>query len=140
MADQLETLVLSTDEVAGLLNISECIDIQGDVFRALDDVSAVYPQKCRLYIKPSSGKTVYQAGYVASKNALAARITSSFGGNPSKYKLPRTMRLSVLYDDKTGFPLAIMDGTYVMAVSRGSSAALSAKLLSKKLMPTKLPS
>ncbi|MBL7052107.1 MAG: ornithine cyclodeaminase family protein [Nanoarchaeota archaeon] len=46
--------------------------------------------------------------------------------------LPRSTSLVVLNDKKTGFPLCIMDGTFISAVRTGGAAAVAVKYLARK--------
>jgi len=48
------------------------------------------------------------------------------------YNLPSVMAVIILTDPKTGFPLAILDGTYLTSIRTGAAGALAVKLLSKK--------
>lgn len=48
------------------------------------------------------------------------------------YNLPTVMAVIILADPKTGFPLAILDGTYLTSIRTGAAGALAAKFLSRK--------
>jgi alanine dehydrogenase len=46
--------------------------------------------------------------------------------------LPTVMAVIILNDPQTGFPLALMDGTYVTSLRTGAAGALAAKYLSRE--------
>jgi alanine dehydrogenase len=48
------------------------------------------------------------------------------------YNLPSVMAVIILTDPKNGFPLAILDGTYLTSIRTGAAGALAAKFLSRK--------
>lgn len=52
--------------------------------------------------------------------------------NASKHGLPTVMAVIILTDPQTGFPLAVMDGTYLTSMRTGAAGATATKLLSRK--------
>jgi alanine dehydrogenase len=50
----------------------------------------------------------------------------------ARYNLPAVMAVIILTDPKTGFPLAIMDGTYLTGIRTGAAGAVAARYLSRK--------
>lgn len=57
---------------------------------------------------------------------------AGFPGNPRKYGLPRANAFVILNDAWTGFPLAVMDGTYISAMRTGAATGVGAKYLARK--------
>jgi ornithine cyclodeaminase/alanine dehydrogenase len=55
---------------------------------------------------------------------------SGYPGNPAK-GLPYISGLLVLNDDETGFPLAVMDCTWITAMRTGAASALAARYLAR---------
>lgn len=50
----------------------------------------------------------------------------------ARFNLPTVMAVIILTDPKTGFPVAILDGTYLTGVRTGAAGAIAAKYLSRK--------
>lgn len=51
--------------------------------------------------------------------------------NPA-VKLPSVMAVIILNDPETGFPLALLDGTYITGIRTGAAGAVAAKYLSRR--------
>jgi len=47
--------------------------------------------------------------------------------NPIKHQMPRSNGIIILYNEDTGYPIAVMDDTIVSALRTGASSALGAK-------------
>jgi ornithine cyclodeaminase/alanine dehydrogenase len=69
--------------------------------------------------------------WLKKKNICGIKWVSGFPGNVSK-GLPTIAGLIVLNDVNTGFPLAIMDGTYITAIRTAAVSGVSAKYLARK--------
>ncbi len=52
--------------------------------------------------------------------------------NREKYNLPTVFSILIYTHPETGFPLAIVDGSYHTVMRTGSAAAVSAKWMSRK--------
>jgi len=50
----------------------------------------------------------------------------------TKQNLPTVMAVIILTNPKNGFPLAVMDGTYITSMRTGAAGALATKLLCRK--------
>jgi ornithine cyclodeaminase/alanine dehydrogenase-like protein (mu-crystallin family) len=63
--------------------------------------------------------------------ALESKLVSVFPGN-DEHGIPSHQGLIALFDEATGTPLALMDGTYVTAIRTGGTAAVAARALSRQ--------
>ena len=61
---------------------------------------------------------------------LEAKLVSVFPGNDAA-GLPSHQALIALFDDKTGTPLALLDGTEITAVRTGASSAVATRALAR---------
>jgi alanine dehydrogenase len=68
------------------------------------------------------------AAYVPSLNALAAKLVTVFPGNQS---LPTHQAVIVVFDPRTGEPIAVLDGTEITAQRTAAASALAARLLAR---------
>lgn len=57
----------------------------------------------------------------------AVKSIPSNPANPARLGMPRSNGLVILYNEDTGLPLAVMDGTVVSAMRTGAASALGAK-------------
>ena len=63
--------------------------------------------------------------------ALEAKLVTVFPAN-EEHGLPTHQALIALFDESTGAPLALMDGTYITAIRTGGTAAVAARVLSRE--------
>jgi ornithine cyclodeaminase/alanine dehydrogenase-like protein (mu-crystallin family) len=68
-------------------------------------------------------------GYVPGI-ALEVKLVSVFPANHD-HGLPSHQGLIMLFDEDTGTPLAVMDGTYITAIRTGGTAAVAARALAR---------
>jgi ornithine cyclodeaminase/alanine dehydrogenase-like protein (mu-crystallin family) len=69
-------------------------------------------------------------GYVPGV-ALEVKLVSVFPANHG-HGLPSHQGLIAIFDEDTGAPLAVMDGTYITAIRTGGTAAVAARALARK--------
>jgi ornithine cyclodeaminase/alanine dehydrogenase-like protein (mu-crystallin family) len=68
-------------------------------------------------------------GYVPGV-ALEVKLVSVFPGNHHR-DLPSHQGVIMIFDEETGTPLALMDGTYITAMRTGGTAAVAARILAR---------
>ena len=66
----------------------------------------------------------------APDHPMGVKLVSVFHGN-HRLGLPGHLALISLFDERTGAPLAVMNGTYITAMRTAGGAALSARLLAR---------
>lgn len=124
-----EILYLSETDVKACLNMKKAIDLCEEGERltgygeAADD-KFYLPIKEGLVFKPF-------AGYLKSKDIVAAKIFTLAKNNPGK-GLPASTSFGLIYDVTTLLPLAILDANWLTGVKVGASSSVAAKYLSKK--------
>jgi ornithine cyclodeaminase/alanine dehydrogenase-like protein (mu-crystallin family) len=122
-----ELLVLSRAEVERLLDLDELVDALAAAFVELSAGNTSVPP--RVGARSGSGLLAAMPGYVAGV-ALETKLVTVFPGNHSR-GLPSHQALIAVFDEETGRPLALMDGTYITAVRTAAASALSARLLAR---------
>ncbi|HYL08383.1 MAG TPA: ornithine cyclodeaminase family protein [Candidatus Udaeobacter sp.] len=126
--------------------MSELLYLNRRDVEQLLDIEAMFAALERAFVQISNGgvsvppRTAAQAGtrgllgvmpgYVEGV-ALEAKLVSVFPGNHAA-GLDSHQALIALFDDQTGTPLAIMDGTYITAIRTGGAAAVAAKALARQ--------
>ena len=123
------TLLISRRDVASLLTRDACLRLVEDAFRSYARKRAVLPSK--LYLTLPEGDFRAMPAFLESPPACGLKWVNVHPGN-SRRGLPTVMALIVLNDPRTGFPLAIMDGTLITQMRTGAAGAVSASYLARK--------
>ena len=124
-----ELLYLSRADVEQLLDVDAMLEA---LARALEvyssGVTSIPPRSAA---RTGDGNLLgVMAGYVPGI-ALETKLVSVFPGN-DEHDLPSHQGLIALFDEKTGAPLALMDGTYITAIRTGGTAAVAARALARE--------
>jgi ornithine cyclodeaminase/alanine dehydrogenase-like protein (mu-crystallin family) len=122
-----DLLVLSQAEVEGLLDVDELLDALARAFPEVSEGRASVPP--RVAARTRDGLLGVMPGYLPGAG-LEAKLVAVFPAN-HQVGLPTHLALIALFDEETGKPLALMDGTHVTAVRTGAASALSARLLAR---------
>ena len=119
-------LLLNAEDVRNLIDLPTLF---GALERALRDLSAgnasVPP---RTVARTPAGFLGSMPGYLPG--TLEAKLVAVFPGNHAR-GLPSHQALIALFDEETGAPLCVMDGTVITAVRTGATAAVAARALAR---------
>jgi alanine dehydrogenase len=126
------TLVLSRKEIEPLLTMRDAIDSVEKAFKAYGEGKVQMLPKTHIHFDRYNGILAIMPAYIESLNMAAVKIGTGHPDNPKKHGLPLVMATILLNDPETGFPLAIMDGTWITAMRTGATGAVAAKYLAKK--------
>lgn len=126
-----QVLVLTADEVAGLLDVDALIDALAPAMADLSAGRASVPNRCGAVVPAVNGRLFAMPGYVPSQNALVTKLVTLFPAN-AETSLPTHQAAIVVFDPGTGTPAALIDGTVITAVRTGACSALSARLLARE--------
>jgi alanine dehydrogenase len=125
------TRLLSKQDVKEVLTMKETIEILEKAFGNLATGQAVMPQRTPIPTPDHSGLALFMPAYLKGMAALGAKIVTVYKENPVKYEMPTVLGTIILLDEKTGAPLAIMDGGYLTAMRTGGVAGLATKILAR---------
>ena len=120
-------LVLSRAEVRRLLDLDELLDALERVFVELSAGRASVPP--RIAASTERGFLGAMPGY--ADGILETKLVSVFAGN-HEVGLPSHQATIALFDDETGRPLALMDGTEITAVRTGAASAVATRALARE--------
>jgi len=126
------TKLLSKNDVMKVLTMNDTINILEKAFEDLSRDNAIMPQRTPISAAEHSGLALFMPAYLKGIGALGAKIVTVYKENLPKYNLPTVLGTISLLDEKTGNPLAIMDGGYLTAMRTGAVAGLASKYLAKK--------
>jgi ornithine cyclodeaminase/alanine dehydrogenase-like protein (mu-crystallin family) len=126
-----EFLYLSQKDVASVgLPMSEIIHALEIAFREKGEGRTEMPPKPGIH--PGGGDNFIHAmpAYIPALKCAGIKWVSGFTEN-SKRGLPYISGLLILNDVETGFPVAVMDGTWITGMRTGAATALSARFLAR---------
>jgi alanine dehydrogenase len=123
-----ELLYLSRADVERLLDIDSLLDALGQALVVFSSGITSVPPRTAARVG-DRGLLGVMAGYVPGI-ALEVKLVSVFPAN-HHHELPSHQGLITIFDEETGTPLAVMDGTYITAIRTGGTAAVAARLLAR---------
>lgn len=120
--------ILNSGEVARLLDMSSCIEVVTDAFRAR---GGGRPAPSGVLGLPLDGGSLHAkiARFDRARPYVAAKINANFPRNPTERGLPTIQGVLVLIDGQTGVPLAIMDSAVITTLRTAAASALAARYL-----------
>jgi alanine dehydrogenase len=89
------------------------------------------PPKQYLFYTKYSGDLRTMPAYIEPADATGVKIVNVHPKNAEK-QLPTVMAVITLQDPRTGYPIALMNGTYLTALRTGAAGAIASKYLAKK--------
>lgn len=123
-----ELLYLSRADVERLLDIDSMLDALGKALVVFSSGITSVPPRVGARVG-DLGILGAMAGYVPGI-ALEVKLVSVFPANHD-HGLPSHQGLIAVFDEDTGAPLVVMDGTYITAIRTGGTAAVAARLLAR---------
>jgi len=115
-----------------VLNISDTIEILEQAFADLSNQNANMPQRTPIVTPDHGGLALFMPAYLKGLGALGAKVVTVYKDNPAKYNLATIYGTIILLDEKTGAPIAIMDGGYLTAMRTGGVAGLATKIFARE--------
>lgn len=120
--------ILSDGDSERLLDLDELLDALARGFSALSAGQVAAPP--RNGVDVAGGFLLSMVAH-APQHPMGVKLVSVFHDNDA-HGLPGHMALIALFDERTGAPLAVMNGTYITAMRTAAGAALSTRLLARK--------
>ena len=123
-----ELLYLSRADVERLLDVDAMLVALGKALIIFSSGITSVPPRVGARVG-ERGLLATMPGYVPGV-ALEVKLVSVFPGN-HRHGLPSHQGLIMVFDEDTGSPLALMDGTYITAMRTGGTAAVAARILAR---------
>jgi len=112
--------------------MQDTIEILNQAFDDLAQGRAVMPQRTPITSPEYGGLALFMPAYLKGMGALGAKVVTVYKDNPAKYNMPTVLGTIILLDEKTGAPIALMDGGYLTAMRTGGVAGLATKVLARE--------
>jgi len=119
-------LLLNAEDVRNLIDLPALFDALEVALRELSAGNASVPP--RTVARAPRGFLGSMPGYLPG--TLEAKLVAVFPGNHDR-GLPSHQALIALFDEDSGAPLCVMDGTVITAVRTGATAAVAARALAR---------
>ncbi|MCW3996062.1 MAG: ornithine cyclodeaminase family protein [Candidatus Bathyarchaeota archaeon] len=129
---KIEVLLLSEQEVAGLISIQEVMDAVEQAFKEDALGYAQNPPKVYLNFPRYNGDLRVMPAYLERQDTAAVKIVSSHPDNLQKFGLPSVQGSILLIDPRNGSLLSIMDGKHITAMRTAAAGGIAAKYLANK--------
>ena len=125
-----ETIVLTRNDVADLLDIGTCIPAVENAFRSYGEGKTATPKVLAVHV--DSGAFHIKAGEMQLEHRyFVAKTNANFPLNPKKFDLPTIQGIIIVFDANNGRVLAIMDSGELTILRTGAATGVAAKYLSK---------
>lgn len=124
------TLLLSRQDVIGLLDISECIAAIEKGVRLLGEGRLPPPEIFGLHGE-HGGLHVKAATWKEQTSYFVAKANANFPGNPQNHDLPTIQGVIIVCDANNGELLAMIDSIEITAQRTGAATAVAAKWLAR---------
>jgi alanine dehydrogenase len=127
----MKTSIITKKEVENVLTPSVANEMVEKAFRAYGLGQVEMPAKSYLHFKGGDLRAMSAYLYGEGFNIAGIKSVNVHPDN-GRLKLPTVMAVVILTDPETGFPLAVMDGTYLTNIRTGASGAIAVKLLGRE--------
>jgi len=127
----MKTLILTRQDVEKILTPDVANKTVEKAFRAYGLGNVEMPAKSYLYFPKGDLRSM--PAYISGEGFDIAGVKCvNVHPQNTAGSLPAVMAVIILNDPHTGFPLAIMDGTYLTSIRTGAAGAIAAKYLSRE--------
>jgi len=127
----LETLVVGSREVSGLMSMKDCIEVMRQTFLDMGKGEVVFPPRWAMPQPGKRGLLGMMPGYLARQGILGLKATSVFPGNlDTPYESHQGAVL--LFETTNGRLLGMVDATSITAIRTGAVSAVATDVLSRK--------
>ena len=131
-ATRYETLLLKQSEIKELIEMKEIIESVETAYTVHATRNVQMPAKKYLFFKKYNGDLRIMPAFIKNMDEAGVKCVNVHPENPVKYDLPTVMGLIQLFDPKSGFPLSVMDGTWITNMRTGAAAGVGTKYLARK--------
>ncbi len=126
-----KTILLTQKEIQRILSVDQIFSIVEDTFRLHGLGRTILPPKLYLTLPRKTGDFRAMPAYLESPTCCGIKWVNVHPRNRARH-IPTVMGIIVLNDPETGFPLAVLDGTYITKMRTGAGGAVAAKFLARK--------
>jgi alanine dehydrogenase len=130
-ATMYETLLLKQSEIKQLIEMNEVIESVETAYSMHANRRVQMPAKKYLFFKKYHGDLRIMPCFVKDVDQAGVKCVNVHPSNPLDHDLPTVMGVIELFDPKTGFPISVMDGTWITNMRTGAAAGVGTKYLAR---------
>jgi alanine dehydrogenase len=127
----MKTLILTKKDIKKILTPAVANETVEKAFRAYGMGLAEMPAKSYLYFQKGDLRSMPAYVHGEGLDIAGVKCVNVHPQNTA-VNLATVMAVIILNDPQTGFPLAVMDGTYLTSIRTGAAGAVAAKYLSRE--------
>jgi len=121
--------IVYEEQLRSLVSEKEALEAVEIAFQALAEGRVIQPPPLGMDLEAVRGEVHVKGAFLEGEEVFAFKVASGFYDNPSA-GLPTGSGLVLVFDAKTGFPLALFqDNGYLTELRTGAAGALAVKLL-----------
>lgn len=129
--------VLCKEETEKLLKMTDVISVVEAAYSQKSDKNAVIFDWVFHEFNPGIADMDIKSGWLKNNGLFGMKLVSFFSENKQK-GLPEIVGVIMVFDDKTGVPIGLLDGSHITGMRTGAAGAIGAKYLAKKNSETLL--
>lgn len=123
--------VLSADDISKVLTVTDAVAAVEDAYRQkAEGEGTAWPMVYEQF-EPGVSDMDIRSGELSASGLFGLKLTAWFSRNPSR-GLPEIYGTTLLCDDTTGAPLALLNASAITGLRTGAAAALGVKWLARK--------
>lgn len=126
-----ETILLNQSQISGLITMKEIIESVETAYKVHAERKVQMPAKKYLFYKKFKGDLRIMPCFIRGMDESGVKNVNVHPDNPRKFGLPTVMAMIELVDPQTGFPISIMDGTWITNMRTGAAAGVATKYLAR---------
>ncbi|MDI6643979.1 MAG: alanine dehydrogenase [Methanobacteriaceae archaeon] len=126
-----ETVVLKQSQIKKLAKMDEIIESVEVGYAEHANRRVQMPAKKYLYYKKYNGDLRLMPCYLRNLDQSGVKNVNVHPDNPKNHGLPTVMAIIELIEPETGFPVALMDGTWITNMRTGAAGGIATKYLAR---------
>jgi len=120
--------LLTDHDVERLLEGQDLIGLMESALAAFSAGEVAQPVRTSVLVGPERAVLGVMPAHIPSRSALGSKLVTVFNGNASR-GLPSHFATILLFDDRTGALVAVMDGSYITEVRTAAVSAVAVRHL-----------
>lgn len=122
-------LILNGQDVANSLSHAECIELLSKTMQTVSQREVIMPLRQYMEIPGTGGKFTSMPGYLSSPDCFGIKLVSKY---PAETAGSSHIGTFVLFDSKSGNPVAIMDAGELTAIRTAAASGLATQTLARE--------
>ncbi len=127
----MKTILVNQQQVYELLPMSECVGVMEDVLAGLARGACDLPLRQIMWLPGKTGALGLMPAYWTNAGMIGLKAVTFFPGNEGSERDTHQGAV-LLYDDRRGQLLALMDATSITAIRTAAVSAVATKLLARE--------